>query len=210
VDPRRAERGDPALDGGDLVTATMPGPAGEAGPADEPGAAGEAGQPPAIAGLMSELGGAELPADSGGTARVLVVPQDRLEAAAHRLAAGGARLADLFADGTSPVTVRLVWALDAERRYLITQTAVTGETYPALSDVAPAAFYEECEIYEQFGVRPATGKPLNRVALPPHAGPDFPRLGSRPGTSQRSCTRRTRSAVTSAPSLAGVPIRCSL
>ena len=27
---------------------------------------------------------------------------------------------------------------------------------------------------------PATGKPLNRLMLPPHAGPDFPRLGHRP------------------------------
>jgi hypothetical protein len=78
------------------------------------------------------------------------------------------------------VTLRLVWALDAERQYLITETDIPGAEYPALSDIAPAAFTEECEIYEQFGIRPATGKPLNRVALPPHAGPGFPRLGHRP------------------------------
>ena len=43
----------------------------------------------------------------------------------------------------------------------------------------PAAFVEECEIYEQFGIRPATGKPLNRIMLPPHA--DLPTLGRKPG-----------------------------
>ena len=76
--------------------------------------------------------------------------------------------------------LRLVWALDAERQYLITETDVPAGEYPPLSDIAPAAFAEECEIYEQFGIRPATGKPLNRIALPPHAGPDFPRLGHQP------------------------------
>jgi Ni,Fe-hydrogenase III large subunit len=49
-----------------------------------------------------------------------------------------------------------------------------------LSDVAPAAFVEECEIYEQFGARPAGGRPLNRLVVPPHAPRDFPRLGSPP------------------------------
>ena len=49
---------------------------------------------------------------------------------------------------------------------------MSSELYPPLSDIAPAAFYEECEIYEQFGIRPDTSKPLNRVALPPHAGAD--------------------------------------
>ncbi len=111
---------------------------------------------------------------------VLPVPAGQLEGAVHQLATSGARLADLFATGADPVTLRLVWALDAEQRYLITQTEITGEQYPALSDIAPAAFYEECETYEQFGIRPATGKPLNRVALPPHAGRDCPRLGRQP------------------------------
>ena len=80
-------------------------------------------------------------------------------------------------DGDAP-TLRLVWA--DESGYLITETEIEGDQYPPLSDIAPAAFVEECEIYEQFGIRPATGKPLNRLMLPPHAGPDFPRLGHRP------------------------------
>lgn len=132
-----------------------------------------------VAGLIGAISGAELSAEGSGAARILI-PPGGLEAATHHLAARGARLADLFAAGASPVTLRLVWALDPERQYVITETAITGDIYPALSDVAPAAFYEECEIYEQFGARPATGKPLNRVALPPHAGPGFPRLGNPP------------------------------
>ena len=92
----------------------------------------------------------------------------------------GGRLADLFAAGTDPVTLRSVWALDHDQRYLITETPVSGPRYPALSDIAPAAFAEECEIYEQFGIRPAGDKPLNRVATPPQAGIDLPRLGHAP------------------------------
>ena len=82
-------------------------------------------------------------------------------------------------DGDTP-TLRLVWANDTEDQsgYVITETPVDGGQYPALSDIAPAAFVEECEIYEQFGIRPATGKPLNRVMLPPHA--DLPTLGRKP------------------------------
>jgi Ni,Fe-hydrogenase III large subunit/Ni,Fe-hydrogenase III component G len=131
-----------------------------------------------VTGLLGLLGGAE--ARDGGNAVTVEVPAARLEDTVHHLASGGARVADLFAAGGEQVTLRLVWALDDERQYLITCTPVTGGEYPALSDIAPAAFYEECEIYEQFGIRPATGKPLNRVALPPHAGPDFPRLGHQP------------------------------
>ena len=56
----------------------------------------------------------------------------------------------------------------------------SGEQYPPLSDIAPAAFVEECEIYEQFGIRPADGKPLNRVMLPPHDGAELPTLGHQP------------------------------
>ena len=91
----------------------------------------------------------------------------------------GARLADAFAAGDDPVVLRLVWALDDQDRYLVTESEVQDSEYPALSDITPAAFAEECEMYEQFGIRPAGGKPLNRVAIPPQAGPDFPRLGRR-------------------------------
>jgi Ni,Fe-hydrogenase III large subunit len=93
----------------------------------------------------------------------------------------GLRLADMFAsDGDTP-TLRMVWATDAEERqsgYVITETPIENGKYPALSDIAPAAFVEECEIYEQFGIRPATGKPLNRIMLPPHT--DLPTLGRKP------------------------------
>ena len=144
-----------------------------------------AGGPPGRPGLLSQLGHGAA-ADDGPVVTVTVAAAD-LEDAVRRLAEHpGARLADVFASGgnpaidADPVVLRLVWGLDADRRYLITESVIEGEHYPALSDIAPAAFAEECEIYEQFGIRPAGGKPLNRVALPPQAGPDFPRLGRPP------------------------------
>jgi Ni,Fe-hydrogenase III large subunit len=90
------------------------------------------------------------------------------------------RLADMFASGRDQTTLRLVWANDTpgQAGYVITETAIDNGEYPALSDIAPAAFVEECEIYEQFGIRPASGKPLNRMMLPPHA--DLPTLGRKP------------------------------
>jgi Ni,Fe-hydrogenase III large subunit len=110
------------------------------------------------------------------------VAETDLEAVTAELVAfPGARLADLFAAGSETVTLRAVWALDQDQRYLITETPVTGPRYPALSDIAPAAFAEECEIYEQFGIRPSGAKPLNRIATPPpQAGIDLPRLGRGP------------------------------
>ncbi|MGH3781169.1 MAG: hypothetical protein ACRDRO_11225 [Pseudonocardiaceae bacterium] len=92
-----------------------------------------------------------------------------LEAAVHALAGTpGARLADLFGSAGPPVTLHLVYALDSERRFLVLRTPVTGETYPALSEIDPAAFAEQGELFEQHGLRPA-GTLLNRVAVPPHA-----------------------------------------
>ncbi len=127
--------------------------------------------PPAIAG--TEL--------ADGAVTVTGVPEADLETVTAQLARHpGARLADLFAAGTDPVTLRAVWALDRDRHYLITETPVVGRRYPALSEIAPAAFAEECEIYEQFGIRPSGGKPLNRVATPPHADIELPRLGQAP------------------------------
>lgn len=138
----------------------------------QPGAAGT------VAGLLAAIQGATVA--EAGNAVIVRVPADDLEAAVHHLTGTRARLADLFAAGQDPAVLHIVWALDDEHRYLVIQAEITGEEYPPPSDLAPAAFYEECEIYEQFGIRPATGKPLNRVALPPHAGPDFPRLGHQP------------------------------
>ncbi len=130
---------------------------------------------------LSGLGGQEV--TGGGATRgaaTVRLPSEALEAATHALAVTeGARLADMFADnGTDLCTLRLVWSCGSG--YLVTETEVDCEEYPELSDVAPAAFVEECEIYEQYGIRPITGKPLNRLMLPPHAGSDFPRLGHRP------------------------------
>jgi Ni,Fe-hydrogenase III large subunit/Ni,Fe-hydrogenase III component G len=113
----------------------------------------------------------------------LVVPATGLENAVHDLVTRpGSRLADLFADAgdDGKVWLHLIWALDAERRYLVLQTPVDGSEYPPLSDIAPAAFMEECETYEQYGLRPAGGKPLNRIAVPPHVNGAIPRLGHAP------------------------------
>ena len=130
---------------------------------------------------LTGLGGLEV-RDSGATRGALTIRilAETLEAATHALAGtAGTRLADMFADnGSDAPTLRLVWA--HESGYLVTETEIECDQYPPLSDIAPAAFVEECEIYEQYGIRPATGKPLNRLMLPPHAGPDFPTLGHRP------------------------------
>jgi Ni,Fe-hydrogenase III large subunit len=144
----------------------------------EPQAAGTSDR---LARHLADLGGLEV-VDGGatrGAVTVRVLPET-LEEATHVIAGTvGTRLADMFADnGGDAPTLRLVWAHDSG--YLLTETEIGGDQYPPLSDIAPAAFVEECEIYEQFGIRPATGKPLNRLMLPPHAGPDFPRLGNRP------------------------------
>jgi Ni,Fe-hydrogenase III large subunit len=130
---------------------------------------------------LVSLGGLETRGSGAtqGAVTVRMLPET-LEEAKHVLAGTpGIRLADMFADNdAAATTLRLVWA--HESGYLVTETEIEHAEYPALSDVAPAAFVEECEIYEQFGIPPATGKPLNRVMLPPHAGPDFPRLGRGP------------------------------
>jgi Ni,Fe-hydrogenase III large subunit len=120
-------------------------------------------------------------APAAGPVAVKIVAADRLAAVTAELAAvPGARLADLFASGSDPVTLRLVWALDDDQSYLITQTDIRDPRYPALSDIVPGAFAEECEIYEQFGIRPAGDKPLNRVAMPPQPGIELPTLGHAP------------------------------
>jgi Ni,Fe-hydrogenase III large subunit len=80
------------------------------------------------------------------------------------------RLADLFAvrdPGDDALVLRLVWANDTpgQAGYVITETRASDGPYPALSSITPAAFAEECEIYEQFGVRPATGGWLSPGAV---------------------------------------------
>ena len=113
------------------------------------------------------------------------VSASELGALSHELATEhGARLADLFADGdgdSDALVLRAIYALDEERRYLVLECEVAGPHLPQLSDLDPAAFIEECEIYEQYGIRPDNGKALNRVLLPPHRADTFARLGRREG-----------------------------
>jgi Ni,Fe-hydrogenase III large subunit len=131
--------------------------------------------------------------DSGPVAVAAVSAEELDVVTADLTGRPGARLADLFAArpaageeepssraSSDPVTLRMMWALDDDHRYLVIETQAEGSRYPALSDIAPAAFAEECEIYEQFGIRPAGGKPLNRVAMPPQSDIDLPRLGHAP------------------------------
>jgi Ni,Fe-hydrogenase III large subunit/Ni,Fe-hydrogenase III component G len=112
------------------------------------------------------------------------VETTRLATLSHELwTEHGARLADLFAEEgpEGQLVLRTVYALDRESRYLVLEGAVEGERFPPLSDLDPAAFVEECEIYEHYGVRPDNGKRLNRVLVPPHHADRFPRLGRREG-----------------------------
>jgi len=97
---------------------------------------------------------------------LLVLAEEDIPRADEFLARAAEAIAEL-----SMNTLRLVWA--HESGYLVTETEVEHGEYPALSEVAPAAFVEECEIYEQFGIRPATGKPLTDDELRLIAG--YPR-----------------------------------
>ena len=122
--------------------------------------------------------------DGHQRATVARVAAAELAPLSHELATEhGARLADVFADEQpdGEILLRTVYALDAESRYLLLECAVQGDHFPQLSDLDPAAFIEECEIYEQYGIRPDNGKPLNRVLIPPHRADAFPRLRRREG-----------------------------
>lgn len=94
----------------------------------------------------------------------------------------GSRLADFFGDVEGDrVVLRLVYAVDSGPcAYEVLEWPVVGSTYPSVSLLDPAGFVEECEIYEQFGVRPEGERPLNRLVVPPGAGHGFPRLGAPP------------------------------
>jgi Ni,Fe-hydrogenase III large subunit len=121
-------------------------------------------------------------ATPGEAVRVLRAGPASLEKLVRTLAgAPGARLADLFGaieDGA--LILRIVYALDRDDEYVVVEWPLEGREYSPLSDIDPAAFVEECEIYEQFGARPSGPRLLNRLVVPPHAGHDFPRLGTPP------------------------------
>ena len=111
------------------------------------------------------------------------VAEAELTSAVAVLAADeNARFADLFGAHEAGVAVaRVVYALDREQRYEIVEAPLTDQGHTPISDVEPAAYVEECELFEQLGIRPAGDKPLNRVLMPPHAEHTFPLLdaGSR-------------------------------
>jgi Ni,Fe-hydrogenase III large subunit len=116
------------------------------------------------------------------------LPESELGFAAAALTqAEGVRFADLFgAHENGGVTARLVYGLDRERRFLILEAPVTDQGHPPVSDGEPAAYVEECEMFEQLGVRPSGDRPLNRVLMPPHAEHEFPLLdGGRRGAVPR-------------------------
>jgi Ni,Fe-hydrogenase III large subunit len=99
----------------------------------------------------------------------------------------GARFADLFgAHENGEVIVRIVYALDAEHEYRIVEAPITDQGHAPISNIEPAAYVEECELFEQLGVRPSGDKPLNRILMPPHAEHTFPLLdGGRRGAVPR-------------------------
>ncbi len=106
------------------------------------------------------------------------IAETELESVVAGLGEHGARFADLFGtpeDGG--VTGRLVYGLDDEQRYLVVETPLADRGHPPISDLEPAAFVEECELFEQVGIRPSGDRPLNRILMPPHAEHAFPLLG---------------------------------
>ena len=88
----------------------------------------------------------------------------------------GARFADLFGTEGRPIMLRTVVAFDRDARYLVLETPIRRATMPWLSDVTPAAFVEECELFEQFGLQPPDGHLLNRLMVAPVSAPEHPRL----------------------------------
>jgi Ni,Fe-hydrogenase III large subunit len=114
---------------------------------------------------------------SGDQVTTARVDNSRLPAVAADLAGiPRVRFADLF--GTAdPLVLRVVYALDEDDHYLLVESASSDGRLPELSASTPAAFVEECELFEQFGLRPADPGRLNRLVVPPHVG-DFPRLGA--------------------------------
>jgi Ni,Fe-hydrogenase III large subunit len=127
----------------------------------------------------SGAGRSRLEVRPGGIGEQRLAPAE-LEPAAHALSARGARLADLFAsveDGQ--LVLRIVYALDGDNAYLVLVSPIHDGEYAPLSDIAPAAFVEECIVYEKYGARPSGGKPLNRMILPPHTQAEYPVAGAR-------------------------------
>ncbi|MGA9775628.1 MAG: NADH-quinone oxidoreductase subunit C [Candidatus Dormiibacterota bacterium] len=92
-----------------------------------------------------------------------------------QLLAQSGRLADMFLrSGATGLERVMVFALDASATYLLLRSEVGPGAGPALSPLIPAAYQEECEIYELWGILPGGGRPVNRVLLPPAAEEGHP------------------------------------
>ena len=108
---------------------------------------------------------------------VRVTESELTEAVAALAGRDDARFADLFGTHEAGgIVARVVYALDREQRYQVVEAPVTEQGHAPISDTEPAAFVEECELFEQLGIRPSGDKPLNRVLMPPHAENTFPLL----------------------------------
>ncbi len=142
--------------------------------------------PPNVNDVLAAWGTTGEPKETGF--RLVSVSTGELPRVIHDLArTGEARLADVFgALDNGAIVLRVVYSLDRGDQHVAVECAVRGPTYPQLSDVAPAAFLEECEIYEQFGIHPDGGKLLNRLVVPPGSHHDIPRLGSPPRRDARA------------------------
>ena len=113
---------------------------------------------------------------AGGALSATVDPRRLVHLTKAFAQAREARLVDLFATDRpqqATIDLRVIYAFDQEDRYVILNCPVDGELFPALSDLDPAAFVEECEIFEQFGIRPDNDKPLNRVHMAPNVQDTF-------------------------------------
>lgn len=109
---------------------------------------------------------------------VVKVPPRHLRVAVATVnAMPGARFADLFATA-EPLLLRTIYAFGDGSGYLIIEGTQPEQLLPALDELTPSAYVEECELFEQFGLQPAGEALLNRLAVPPHAGGDFPRMAA--------------------------------
>lgn len=107
---------------------------------------------------------------------VQVTQRDLPDTVQRLLSHPGARFADLFGTEGDPFVLRVVIALDDDAHYVIVEAPLDDGELPWLSRDTPAAFVEECELFEQFGLQPPEGHLLNRLAIAPVSSPDHPSL----------------------------------
>jgi Ni,Fe-hydrogenase III large subunit len=82
------------------------------------------------------------------------------------------------AEGRPALERVLVMAFDREDTYLLFKGPVSTQYPTAMTSIYPAAYLEECEIFELWGLLPEGGRPLNRILLPPHSEFESPLRGS--------------------------------